>query len=283
MNIVVTGGSGFVGRIVRQKLVTAEDTVHFPTHTEADLRSVESLTAYRGKIGPVDQLVHLAGYVPKESDENLAAPAHELNVAGTQNLLAVFGAELRSLIFVSTAEVYAAAATDTALTEASSVAPRSPYAASKREAEKLCEAYAAEHHVPLTVLRLTTLYGPQDPIHRAISNFVASVKTGTPIRIHGTGTDVRDYLHVEDAAAVTVQAMQQKTDAGIVNVASGRGVTINELAVLIQHAGGTQVPVEHDGEPQPPTYLRFDIRKAQEVLGFTPSVPLEQGLQSLFT
>lgn len=277
MAVLVTGATGFLGSALATRLASREG-VTLVGSEDCDLSSAEAVAALRARTGPVDQVVHLAAYVPRSASADAEDRAQAVNVTGTANLLAAYGEGLGSFVLASTGEVYPLTDEDLAMDEGVPPAPRSAYARSKLAAEELAQAFCAERGIPLTILRFTTLYGPGDGIDRAIPNFIKAVRGYEPLQVRGEGDDVRDYLHVDDAARALELAMD-RPGLGIVNVGSGEGIAVGDLAELVAAEG--EGSVMYNVTVQPVAHFCLDTAKAERELGFVPEIALEDGIRSL--
>jgi nucleoside-diphosphate-sugar epimerase len=158
----------------------------------------------------------------------------------------------------------------------------SPYAGSKIAAESLALSYWHAYRMPVTVVRPFNTYGPYQKAGGeggVVSIFIKNALAGRPLRIYGSGEQTRDLLYVEDCAAfVALAGYSRLADGEILNAGLGRDITINELAGLICDGGGS---IEHVGHIHPQSEimkLLCDSKKARELLGWSPSVGIEEGI-----
>ncbi len=297
--VLVTGASGFVGSHLVEALLGAGARVRATLHrrplavapdrvevVEADLSErAEALKA----TAEVDAVVHAAGSV---GSAGVAPSDVLLGIGGNLELLAnVLWAAWRSgvghaLVFGSST-AYPPASRPVVEAELWTGAPHPAYLGygwMRRYVEKLAEFVAEAARMRVVIVRPGALYGPRDHFDPARSQVVASlvrraVEREDPFVIWGTGEDVRDLLHVGDFAAGSALALQRASSCDPVNVASGVGIRVRDLAREVLRAA------EHDPEvrfaPERPVaipYRVLDVSKAQSELGFSPRFGLAEGI-----
>jgi len=184
-------------------------------------------------------------------------------------------------LLLSSAAVYGDPAT-LPITESHAVHPLSPYGYHKRQAEMLCEEFSRIYGLPTAVARIFSAYGPGLRRQVVWDTCERVLKTGE-CRLHGTGAESRDFIHAEDVArGLRVLAEAAPCGGEIYNLASGREVTIAELAKTALAALGSNITPVFDGAATPgnPLHWRADIAKIS-ALGFVPGVSFEDGLTSV--
>ncbi|MGA7987681.1 MAG: NAD(P)-dependent oxidoreductase [Candidatus Dormiibacterota bacterium] len=290
MTILLTGASGFLGRRVVELMIaegqdvvslgrsapepTAASTVRFMA---VDLTDRDAVHRAAAAVGDVDGVIHLAALVPKTSSEDEAANAFACNVMGTVHLFEAFGRPGQANVFASTAEVYGLPESHAPLDEDSPVRPRSWYGASKAAAELYCTALERRGAMRMATLRFTVLYGAGDTISRAVPNFVRSAVQGDPIRIFG-GEELRDYLHVDDAARAVHLAWKHRI-TGTFNAGSGRGIAVRDAASAILHIAGGESAVEVLPREKPAADIVLNVARFRDATGFAPSHVFPEGLE----
>lgn len=290
MTILLTGGSGFLGRRVAELMVGEGEDVVSLGRTDAgpssggagrfmcvDLTDRDAVYRAAATVGDVDSVIHLAALVPKTSSDDEAASAFACNVMGTVHLFDAFARAGQSNVFASTAEVYGLPDSRMAIDEDAGVQPRSWYGASKAAAELYCTALERRGALRIATLRFTVLYGAGDTINRAVPNFVRSAVRGEPIRIFG-GEELRDYLHVDDAARAVLLAWQRRA-TGIFNVGSGTGISVRDAARAILHMAGGESTVEVLPREKPAADLVLNVTRFRDATGFAPSHVFPDGLE----
>jgi UDP-glucose 4-epimerase len=289
MTILLTGASGFVGRRVAELMVAGgQDVVSIGRSTPAapiharrfmsvDLTDRDAVHDAATRIGDVESIIHLAAMVPRTSDEDVATTAFACNVMGTVHLFEAFGRAGQANVFASTAEVYGLPESQAPLDEDAGVRPRSWYGASKAAAELYCTALERRDAMSIATLRFTVLYGEGDTINRAVPNFVRSAVRGEPIRIFG-GEELRDYLHVDDAARAVHLAWERRL-TGTYNVGSGSGIAVRDAARAILGMAGGESTVEVLPREKPAADIVLNVTRFRDATGFAPAHVFPDGLE----
>jgi UDP-glucose 4-epimerase len=301
MRVLVTGGAGFIGSNLVRALLARGDEVrvldNFSTGNranlaglsqdvelvEGELRSYERVhNAVRG----VEVVFHLGalGSVPRSVQDPLTSGA--VNVEGTLNvLLAARDEGVRRVVFASSSSVYGNQPV-LPLEESMAPDPISPYGVAKLAAERYCVSFARVYSSFETVaLRYFNVFGPrQDPRSQyaaVVPLFLTAVGAGEPVTIFDDGEQSRDFTYVDNVVAANLLAADAAGASGrIFNVSSGAPASVNELAEAIGRL--LDKPVERTYLPPRAGDLRdswADVSSAREVLGFEPSVSLEEGLR----
>ena len=295
--VVVTGGAGFIGSHLVERLAAANDVIvldNFSTGRPENLAAVKDrVQVVRGSIldpgamkqafHGADAVFHLAALtsVPESIERPLEYA--ETNVTGT---LAVLGgardAGVRRLVFASSCAVYGRA--KGALREDAPPDPLSPYAVTKLASEHFLRILS-EDGLETVVLRLFNVYGPRQspdsPYSSVVARFVRAVSSGEPLILHGDGLQTRDFVYVGDVAEALDRAASTRGVAGgLFNIGSGRETSILALiAALRPLAGGRLKIVREPARTGDVRKSRADTRRATRVLGFRARTPLKTGLR----
>jgi UDP-glucose 4-epimerase len=299
MKVLVTGGAGFIGSNLVRALLERGDEVrvldNFSTGSranldglgveivEGELRSYERVhNAVRG----TEVVYHLGalGSVPRSVQDPLTSSA--VNVEGTLNvLLAARDEGVRRVVFSSSTSVYGSSRS-LPTSEDSPPDPISPYGVAKLAAERYCISFSRVYETLETVvLRYFNVFGPrQSPDSQyaaVVPLFIRAIAGGDPIVIHGDGEQSRDFTYVGNVVDATISAASAQGASGrAFNIAGGSPASVNHVAELLGTIIGK--PVERRFQPRRPGDIRdswADLSAAREVLGYDPSVSLEEGLR----
>jgi UDP-glucuronate 4-epimerase len=300
--VLITGGAGFIGSHVAQRLLGRGDAVvvldNFNDFYDPDLkrrnaallgdaRVVAGDIRDRALVGslldrePPDAIVHLAamaGVRPSLVDPLLY---EEVNVRGTLVLLEELKRRPATrMIFASSSSVYGENERVPFREDDEIHRPVSPYAATKRAGELLCYTHHHLYGIPTTCLRFFTVYGPRQRPEMAIAKFTRAVLVGRPIPFFGDGTTRRDYTYIDDIVEGVVAALDRCEGYEIYNLGESRTTSLAELVALIGEVCGRE-PVL-DRQPLQPgdvpiTYA--DVDKARSRLGYRPSTGVREGLE----
>ena len=297
--VLVTGGGGFIGsNLVRALLERGEEVRvldNFSTGSrenlagldveivEGELRSYERV---HNSVRGVEIVYHLGalGSVPRSVQDPLTSSA--VNVEGTLNvLLAARDEGIRRVVFSSSSSVYGSAG-ELPRTEAMPPDPISPYGVAKLAAERYCVSFSRVYHgFETVVLRYFNVFGPrQSPLSQyaaVVPLFVTSIRAGRPVTVFGDGEQSRDFTYVENVVDATIRAGDAEGASGrIFNIAAGTPGTVNQLADTIARI--LDLPVEKEYRDPRPGDVRdswADVTFAEQVLGYRPTVDLEEGLR----
>ena len=300
MNILVTGGAGFIGsHLVKHLASEGHKVTILDDFSNGDLKNVwelinnKKVRIIKGDVrdsallahitNDIDTIFHLAAQI--HIDKSILEPkmTFDVNVTGTLNILELaLKKDFEKIIYASTSEVYGSALKEK-IDENHPMNPHSPYAASKLAADRLCYAYAETYGLNISIIRNFNTYGPfqKDTGYGAvIPIFIKRVLDGKPPVIYGDGTQTRDFMYIEDAVKAYSLLMNGRTDERVMNFGSGEDVTMNELAELIIRMCGSSVKPVHVG-PRAGEVRRLcaDTTKSRKLLGFEPSYALKDGLK----
>lgn len=291
--VIVTGGAGFIGSHLVDKLVAAGqqalviDDLSFgrPEYVPAaatlirmDIRDEELIAVFK-KFRP-EYIYHLAAQ--KNVRTSLAKPAYDaqINILGSLNVLeAALASQAQKIIFLSSGGIYGEAKvlpTD----ESAESQPLSPYILNKLTFEKYLEIIATGK-LDWLALRLSNVYGPrQDPHGEAgvIAIFLDNLRQGKTLWVNGDGQQSRDYIYVADIVDILVKAMEQ--GRGVYNIGTGQKTTLLELIKILEKIVGRPATVEQrpaiDGEVK---HSLLDARRAQKAFAWRPRHDLPAGLK----
>jgi len=283
----VTGVDNFDGfydpAIKRENLKNAMAGGHFKL-VEADIRDSRSMRAALDMARP-DVLVHLAaraGVRPSIEDPALYM---DVNVVGTAVILeAARSMGINRLVIASSSSVYGNDASAPFSESETAIKPVSPYAASKRAAELLCETFASLYNeLRLISLRFFTVYGPRQRPDLAIRKFTRLIAAGEPIPFFGDGSFSRDYTYITDTVQGVLGAIDRTETSSpgheIYNLGESATTTLSELVALIEQALGRSAAFQRLPAQAGDVSRTFaDITRAREMLGYAPHVPIGKGI-----
>jgi UDP-glucose 4-epimerase len=299
LNIVVTGATGHLGRQVVHRLASAGHAVVAASRSgkspEAPYNhepvSVATLAIDVGEDGCVDPLaealgvggvlVHLAAWHPPATAATTAADRRrliEVNALGSMRAYeAARKARASAVVYASTFEVYGDVR-DNPITERSRVSPLTDYGATKLSGEDHLCSLTAEEGIRGVSLRMPAIYGPGEVTSRALPNFLRAVARGERPVVAGDGSDVRDQLHVRDAA-LAIELAILYGGSGIFNIADGEAHRIGEVArAAMEVAGMAGEPGSVPRQKERRDY-HMSIELAVRELGFRPEVRLRDGMR----
>ncbi len=288
MRVLVTGGSGFIGSHVVDKLRDRGVTVRvfdmvFPIFRE-DVEfyhgSILDLNHMIMALNKVDAVVHLAAVA--DVREVLAEPHYSeaINVRGTINVLeAMRRTEVKRLIYGSTTWVYSDVKDENVNETTPLQAPSHFYTATKIAGEYYCHAYNHLYGLETTILRYGIPYGPRARPGAVIPIFVEKAIRGEPLTIAGDGSQYRNFVYVEDLAQGSVLALKPIAKNKIYNLDGNEKITIRQIAETISRILGKGTIECLPERPGDFTGKEVSIRQAAEELGWHPRTSFEEGLR----
>lgn len=307
--IFITGGAGFIGRHLCRRLLSAGYHVsvidNFVNSSEENFRqefgSNDNLQLIKGDISDralleksiresqYEAVVHLAAIISVEESIRNPQAVHEVNAAGTQNVVdAMQAAGVKKLIFASSAAVYGNTQPplkeDIVQYDSSNYAAKllSPYAESKWVGEKIIIHSGTD----FIIFRIFNVYGKGQAASGAypavISAFTSRLNQGQNIILYGDGRQTRDFISVVDVISAIEKAIEKQSLTGVFNLATGQEVSLLELIAALEEAYSRKIEVQYQPERSGDIKKSFaDIYKLKNSFGFTPEVKLKEGLKQL--
>ena len=305
MNVLVTGGAGFIGSHVCERLLKLghavwafDDLNHFYS-VELKRRNLHDLQALakpfefvhgdlvdRAALDELfsgvkfDQVIHLAARAGVRPSLEEPALYQRVNVEGTVNLLeAARRRGVKKFTVASSSSVYGVNS-KVPFSEADPIFTTiSPYAASKLACEALGHVYHHVYGFDVVMLRFFTVYGPRQRPDLAIYKFARLISRGEPIPVYGDGSTARDYTYVDDTLEGILACTRKEFGYQIYNLGESQTVKLARLVELLEAALGRKAVIQRlPLQPGDVPLTCADITKAQAHLGYQPQVPIEQGI-----
>ena len=287
---VVTGASGFIGT----HLVKALDEAFYDVWALDVVRQITRLPRvqyYIGDVSDIDYLrgifkganfvFHLAALPRVQYSIEHPMETHVVNVTGTLNVLeAAKQAGVKRVVFSSSSSVYGDGAS-LSTREDAPLNPMSPYAEHKEMGERYCRLWSKLYGLETVCLRYFNVYGPDadpnGPYAQVIPKFIEQRLAGKPMTVTGDGEQTRDLIHVRDVVRANILTAECPAvgNGEVINIGFGHNVSINRIAELI---GG---PVKHIPARLEPHDTLADISRAKELLGWKPTISIEEGIAEL--
>jgi dTDP-glucose 4,6-dehydratase len=303
--ILVTGGCGFIGsEFIRQQLanyheqtVVNLDALTYAGNVE-NLASVQDNRRYefvQGDITDRNLIEQLLKDKPFDAVVNFAAESHvdrslldsgpfvRTNVLGTQVLLdSCRAARISTFVHVSTDEVYGSLGPTGLFTEETPLAPNSPYSASKAASDMLVRAYHHSFHFPAVITRCSNNYGPYQFPEKLIPLFITNLMANEQVPVYGTGSNVRDWIHVSDHCRGIDAALRRGKPGEVYNFGGRCEKTNMQITLLLLELLEKPQSLIRFVADRPGHDLRYaiDCSKAERELGWTPQVAFSDGLKA---
>jgi UDP-glucuronate 4-epimerase len=307
MPILITGGAGFIGSHLAERLLERSDEslvcldnfndyydprlkrdnarqlmrharIEMVEGDFCDTQFVRDLLARYA----IDRIVHLGAYAGVRYSVERPEIYARANVGGTLSLLeAARGCArtLKRLLIVSSSTVYGRGAAVPFCEDAALGVPASPYGATKRAAELLALTYHQLHGLPVVCLRPFSVYGPRLRPDLALTIFVKAIESDQPFPLFGDGSIRRDFTHVSDICDGLIAALYPDGLAGqTINLGHSEPIEMRRVIAVLEQALHKQARIEYRPERPEDLPVTFaDLTKARQLLGYAPRVPFEQG------
>lgn len=300
--VVVTGGAGFIGSHLMAKLLDRGVNVicldNFFTGTKKNILPFMSHPNFEflrhDVVVPVlleaEEIYHLACPASPVHYQENPIKTLKTSVLGTLNMLGLAKRIRARILLASTSEVYGDPEihpqSETYFGNVNPVGPRACYDEGKRAAETLTIGYRDYNNVNVAIARIFNTYGPRMLPNdgRVVSNFICQALSGEDLTVYGKGTQTRSFCYVSDMVDGLIRLMES-SESGPVNLGNPHEVTVEELArTILRMVPGTGSGIAYKPLPvDDPTRRRPDISLARRLLGWEPTVSLEQGLEATIT
>jgi dTDP-glucose 4,6-dehydratase len=297
--VVITGGSGFLGSHIADRLLDRGDEViaidNLVTGSVANIEHLfgqagftfvqHDVSTYVWVPGPVDRVMHLAS--PASPIDYLRMPIQTLKVGslGTHNALGLAKAKGARFFLSSTSEVYGDPQehpqTESYWGHVNPIGPRGVYDEAKRFAEAMSMAYHRYHGVDVRIARIFNTFGPRmrRSDGRVVSNFIIQALKGEPLTVQGEGTQTRSFCYCDDTVAGLIALLDSDVTTPV-NIGSMAEMTILDLASTVIELTDSSSELTFEALPvDDPVQRRPDITLAREQLGWEPRVDVRDGLQ----
>ncbi len=279
--VVVLGAGGFIGRRIVERLACPKvEAVVGYTSRQCDLLAPEAMAQALADLGPGDVVV-VAAAITRLQENSYQSMLK--NIEMIENFCQLVRSRpVAQVIFLSTVDVYGLLPAGGRIHEGLVPAPNDWYAIAKLTSEYILRNTLAEQAIPLTVLRLTGIYGPGDQGKSTISALAKAGRERGAVAVFGAGDDLRDFVHVDDLCGLIVLAIDHRTDA-TVNVATGRSLPVGEIARLVCESLGPDCVLEF--RPPPPVtaqrikHMEYDVSLLRQTFPEMQFTPLEEGVR----
>lgn len=298
MRILVTGGAGFIGSHLIDRLMNADhDVICLDNFYTGHKRNIQpwlgnpNFELIRHDITEpirleVDQIYHLACPASPVHYQYNPVKTVKTNVIGTLNMLGLAKRVKARILLASTSEVYGDPEvhpqTEDYRGNVNPIGPRSCYDEGKRIAETLTFDYHRQNGVDVRVVRIFNTYGTRmlENDGRVVSNFVVQALQGKPLTVYGDGSQTRSFCYVSDLVEGFIRMMNNEEHIGPVNLGNPDEYTILQLAEAVRKLTGSELDIEFKPLPQDdPRRRQPDITRAKNWLDWSPTVPLNDGLE----
>ncbi len=297
MKYLVTGGAGFVGSHLIQRIIAKDHEVVCLDDFSTGKR--ENLTEFGNKIlikegdireslfvkdslDNVDYVFHLAAQISVNRSTREPMFDASVNIEGIINLLeAIRQSSVKRIIYVSTGGAIYGEPSIIPATEKTTEEPISPYGISKLTAEKYLKWFHDVYGISYSIIRPANIFGPrQDPLGEAgvISIFLGKINNNLPVEIFGDGTDTRDYVYVKDIADICMKAINSSR-INIYNAGTGTQTSLLKLVEIIREVTNTKISKKFSPpRPGDVKHISIDSSRAKAELGWIPSTDLKKGI-----
>ena len=319
MTVLVTGGAGFIGSHVVEKLINQDEEVvcldnfdpfydptikrrnlaRVATHprfhlVEGDIRDQRLLEKLFSDY-PITRIFHAAAKAGVRPSIQDPLSYEAVNIQGTIGILEIARKQpIQNFVFASSSSVYGNSKHLPFIEDQPLGGACSPYGATKQAGELFCATYHLLYRLPVIGLRFFTVYGPRQRPEMAIHKFCRLIDQGKPVPVYGDGTSQRDFTYIEDAVEGVMAALSYKEETGfkstdpsgkikwceMVNVGEAQTIELKELIQLLEKGLGKKAVLEHlPPQPGDVPATCADLNKARRLLGYHPKTKILEGIQ----
>ena len=298
MKMLVTGGAGFIGsHLVDKLLEQGYEVIGIDCFTDYYSREIKEKNIQNAlnhknfeliaedilemeEYPEVDYVFHLAAQAGVRASWGKSFEIYTRNnIEATQRLLEFYKEhEIKKIVYASSSSVYGDA--ELPMKEETILKPVSPYGVTKLAGENLCYLYWKNYGVPVTSLRYFTVYGPGQRPDMAISKFVRAILNGEEITVYGNGRQTRDFTFVDDIVEATILAAKSNIVGEVFNVGGGSRISVNELIGIMENIIGKKAKVKYvEKQKGDVRDTLADITKTTRLLKWTPKIKIDEGLR----
>lgn len=297
MNVLITGGAGFIGSNLANKLLIQGQNLrvidNLSSGSTSNIDHLSDLEFIEGDIRDIallnrvmpgiDLIYHFASSVGNKRSINNPVLDADVNVMGTLSLLeAAHRHGVQKIVLSSSACIFGEQK-QLPIKEDHPIEPRTPYGCSKLYAEKIALSYADLYPIEAICLRYFNVYGRHqkfDAYGNVVPIFVFNLLANAPLYIYGDGQQTRDFVHVEDIVQANIKAAETSCGSGAFNIGSGQNISINQLIHEVRTLSNQLPQIIH----APPRagdvrHSLADIAAARDAFGYYPTVSIRQGLK----
>jgi len=296
--VVITGAAGFIGSHLAETLLDRDysvvgidnlltgDTANISHLINRDFLFIKhDVTNYIYIDGPVDYVLHWASPASPIDYLELPIPTLKVGALGTHKALGLAKAKNARFVIASTSEVYGDPLEhpqkETYWGNVNPIGPRGVYDEAKRFAEAMTTAYHRYHGLDAKIVRIFNTYGPRMRLRdgRAVPAFMSQALTGEDVTIFGSGRQTRSFCYVTDLVDGIIRLMESNVNEPV-NIGNPHEMTIEEIARMIIKLTGSKSKIVYRPLPEDdPKVRQPDITRARQLLGWSPEIELDEGLQ----
>ena len=305
MNILITGGAGFIGSTLCDKMLKEDNEVividnfndyYSPKLKENNIKhnlNNKNYKLYRGDIcdksllakifeeNKIDVVVHIAASAGVRPSIDKPLDYVKNNIEGTVNILEVMKEnKVKKIVFASSSSIYGNCKEEIFSEDLKVTEPISPYAATKGACEQFLYTYSKLYNIQVVSLRFFTVFGPRQRPDLAIRKFIDLIKENKPIPVYGDGTTIRDYTYVDDIVDGIISAIDYNdTQYEIINLGGGAPVSLNQMIETIEKVLNKKAKIERlPMQMGDVDKTAASITKAKKLLNYNPKTSFERGI-----
>ena len=305
MNILITGGAGFIGSTLCDKMLKEDNEIividnfndyYSPKLKENNIKhnlNNKNYKLYRGDIcdksllakifeeNKIDVVVHIAASAGVRPSIDKPLDYVKNNIEGTVNILEVMKEnKVKKIVFASSSSIYGNCKEEIFSEDLKVAEPISPYAATKLACEQFLYTYSKLYNIQVVALRFFTVFGPRQRPDLAIRKFIDLIKENKPIPVYGDGTTIRDYTYVDDIVDGIISAIDYNdTQYEIINLGGGAPVSLNQMIETIEKVLNKKAKIERlPMQMGDVNKTAASITKAKKLLNYNPKTSFERGI-----